>query len=376
MQYLVIIILSFALSAIMSWLLIPRILFVAFEKKLFDLPDERKIHCGVVPRLGGVTFVPTFIFTLMFALFLLYTDYVIAGYTINEERLPECFLLICGLTLIFLIGMADDLVGVKYRKKFLVQLLAASFIPLSGFWINNWYGLFGVYELPIWVGIPFTIFIVALITNAINLIDGLDGLAAGLAAMAFTVVGIIFIKHNILLYSLITFIMLGMIIPFFIYNVFGNPEKRKKIFMGDTGSLTLGYMLSFILIRYISSDETFLPAVNGRFMIALSLIFVPTFDVLRVMIVRIRKGKSPFNPDKNHIHHKFLSVGFSPMTTLITIMILDITHIMVSILTAPFLNINIVFAINLFIWLSFHTILSAVRAKRKLSMNTTNTVAK
>lgn len=361
---------SSVIAVVVSWVLIPRVLIIAYEKKLFDVPDCRKIHSGVVPRLGGVTFFPTLLLSLMIALFIRCSIFFPDTEPLPELRMGECFMFIGGLVLIFLVGMADDLVGVSNRKKFYVQLIAATFIPLSGFWINNLYGLFGVYELPIWVGIPFTIFITALITNAINLIDGLDGLATSLCGIVFAIMGFIFIIHDAWLYAIISFCFLGTIIPFYIYNVFGNTDKKTKIFMGDTGSLTLGYAISFILIRYICSEANFMPEImdekDDRFMIALSLIFVPVFDVLRVMIVRMKKGNSPFHPDKNHIHHKFLSVGYSARATLGLIILLNFVFIIMNSILVYFdVNINIIFIADLSLWALYNIVLSKERARRK-----------
>lgn len=362
----IIIIGAFVVAAIVSWFLVPRILFIAFQKKLFDVPDSRKIHTGIVPRLGGVTFFPVFVlvFMMTFAFMSSFCDSVKT--LINTDVVAECSLLICGMTIIFLVGIGDDLVGVSSNKKFMAQILAATFIPLSGFWINNWYGLFGVYELPVWIGMPFTVFVTVLITNAINLIDGLDGLASGLCMIALLSIGGVFFMDGVWIYALIAAIMLGNVLVFFVYNVFGSTLRRTKIFMGDTGSLMLGYVISFILIRYVFCEHGITAGHEGRFMIALSLIFVPIFDVLRVMIVRVRKGVSPFLPDKNHIHHKFLAVRFTKTQTLCSILFIDLLHIGVTILLLVLdVDVNIVFVANVLMWITFNQILSRVRAHRK-----------
>ena len=362
----VILIGAFVVALVMSWVLIPRILFISFEKKLFDLPDDRKIHTGAVPRLGGVTFFPVFVFAFMMAFAVLCVVHHDVQSLVTIDLISESSLLICGMAIIFLVGVGDDLVGVSPRKKFIAQIIAAAFVPLAGFWINNFYGLFGVNELPVWVGVPFTIFSIVLITNAINLIDGLDGLASGLCAVALAVISYVFFNDGDWLYLLITVIMLGIIIPFFMYNVFGATQRRTKIFLGDTGSLMLGYVLSFILVRYIYCEHNVVAGGDGRFMIALSLIFVPIFDVLRVMIVRIRRGVSPFLPDKNHLHHKFLAVRFSGAQTLCAIIAIDLLHIVMTLVLVWIdVDINIVFVANILVWITFNQILSRVRARRK-----------
>ena len=231
---------SLFISIVLSALIIPRILVVAFRKKLFDIPDERKVHSGIIPRLGGISFVPTILFSLAFTTGLRY----LIGYEIPANRLhfiiPEFYFLICGLTLLYLSGIKDDLVGLRYRSKFFIQIIAASFIPLSGLWINNLYGLFGIDELTPWLGIPFTILLTVFIVNAINLIDGIDGLASGLSSISLLTLGSLYIYYDQWIYAMLAFSTLGVLLPFFYYNVFGKVNRCKKIFMGDTGSLAIG----------------------------------------------------------------------------------------------------------------------------------------
>ena len=125
------------------------------------------------------------------------------------------------------------------------------------------------------------------------------------------------------MYSMLAFSTLGVLVPFFYYNVFGNAERARKIFMGDTGSLTLGYILSFLAIKYSQNNPEVISNTKGTFLIAFSTLIIPAFDVIRVVMVRLRNGKSPFEPDKNHIHHKFLAMGFTPRKA----MILSLIHI-------------------------------------------------
>ena len=167
------IILTFLISAFIARILIPRILLISLRKKLFDIPDNRKIHKRAIPRLGGVSFFPTtlFSFCLVYALRLLGGDSVSTVYA--SYLLPELLLFACGMTLLYLTGIADDLVGVRYRQKFVIQIFCACLFPLSGIWINDLYGLFGIHELSAYIGMPFTVLIIVFITNAINLIDGI-----------------------------------------------------------------------------------------------------------------------------------------------------------------------------------------------------------
>lgn len=210
------IILIFLISAVIARILIPRILLISLRKKLFDIPDDRKVHKRAIPRLGGVSFFPT----TLFAFCLVYTFRLLGGDSVStlyaSYLLPELLLFACGMTLLYLTGIADDLVGVRYRQKFVIQIFCACLFPLSGLWINDLYGLFGIHELSVYVGIPFTILTVVFITNAINLIDGIDGLASGLSSVALLIFTFLFIEKGLWSYAMLAAGTFGVLVPFFI----------------------------------------------------------------------------------------------------------------------------------------------------------------
>lgn len=356
--------LTFLISVIIAWIIIPRILLISIKKKLFDEPNERKIHKFVVPRLGGVSFFPT----ILFAVCCVFAFRYLFGYEVKaiiaEYILPEMLLFICGLTLLYVIGIADDLVGVRYHKKFFIQLLCAVFFPISGLWINNLYGLLGVYEISAWIGMPLTVLTVIFITNAINLIDGIDGLASGLSSVALIVFGYLFLLNELYTYSMIAFASLGVLIPFFYFNVFGNATVGRKIFMGDTGSLTLGYILSFLAIRYSQFNPDIMPYTQGAVVIAFSTLLVPALDVVRVVLLRARKGKALFMPDKNHIHHKFLDMGFSPRRAMLAILFISCAFSLYNIIMVHYMNISLLFVTDLVAWIGMHCWWDLVRDKK------------
>lgn len=356
--------LTFLISVIIAWIIIPRILLISIKKKLFDEPNERKIHKFVVPRLGGVSFFPTILFAVCCAFAFRYLFGYEVKAIIAEYILPEMLLFICGLTLLYVIGIADDLVGVRYHKKFFVQLLCAVFFPISGLWINNLYGLLGVYEISAWIGMPLTVLTVIFITNAINLIDGIDGLASGLSSVALIVFGYLFLLNELYTYSMIAFASLGVLIPFFYFNVFGNATEGRKIFMGDTGSLTLGYILSFLAIRYSQYNPDIMPYTQGAVVIAFSTLLVPALDVVRVVLLRARKGKALFLPDKNHIHHKFLDMGFSPRRAMLAILFISCAFSIYNIIMVHVINITVLFVTDLIIWTVMHCWWDLVRDKK------------
>lgn len=359
---------GFALSVFLSALIIPRILVVAFRKRLFDMPNERTVHEGAIPRLGGLSFVPTICFSMAFIGGMSY----IQGYAIPNEKVgflvPEFCLLVCGLTLLYLAGIKDDLVGLRYRAKFIIQIVAACFFPLSGLWINNFYGLFGLHEISSFLGIPLTILIVVFITNAINLIDGIDGLASGLSSVALVLLGGLFLYNQVWLYAALAFSTFGVLLPFFYYNVFGQVAHGKKIFMGDTGSQTLGYILSFLSIRYSSYNPDIMPYHTDAIVIAFSTLIVPVFDVFRVILVRARNRRHLFSPDRNHIHHKFLAMGVHHRKAMICILTIACLFALSNIWLLPYVNINLLFLSDVAVWTLMNMVFDRVRDKRKARM--------
>lgn len=359
----VFIIISFVISVYIAKLIIPRILLISFRKKLFDIPDERKLHKRAIPRLGGVSFFPTILFSCSAVLVIR----SLTGYGISVLSatyiLPEFLVLICGMVLLYLTGIADDLVGVRYRQKFVVQIICAVLFPMVGLWINDFYGLFGIDCVPAWLGISFTILTVVFITNAINLIDGIDGLASGLSSVSLLVFGFLFIEKGLWIYGMLAFSTFGVLIPFFYYNVFGSAEHARKIFMGDTGSLTLGYILSFLAIKYSQKSE-FIPMTQGAFFIAFSTLIVPCFDVVRVVIVRICNGKSPFEPDKNHIHHQFLAMGFTVRKSMLLILLVSCVFSVMNILLMPCVDNTLMLVGDIIVWIGLNLWWSKIRRKK------------
>ena len=316
---------GFLLSLVLGMMIVPKILLISYKKRLFDMPDSRKVHEIPVPRLGGISFFPVILIVLCFILGVrFYCGYPIENLPANEFL----FFAVGGMTL-FLIGVADDLVGVGYRYKFLVQILAAILIAWPGEWFNTFGGLFGIDELPKSLGILFTLFVVVYITNAINLIDGIDGLASGLSCISLFVLGIICTVEGDELYALLAFSTFGVIVPFWFYNVFGNAKRGHKLFMGDTGSLILGYIISLLVILLSRADNQGV-AGHSNMVLAFSTLIVPLFDVVRVVMHRLREKKNPFLPDKNHFHHKLLRTGLRPRAVMVSILFIALFFIVLN----------------------------------------------
>ena len=366
MENLYIIIAAFLCAVFLGRVIIPNILIISLRKRLFDEPNERKVHKRPIPRLGGVTFFPVILFCVC-----VFTGIRLLIGTFSDgvgmERIAcEMLFLMGGLTLLYIVGIADDLVGVRYRKKFLVQILAAMMFPVSGLYVNSFYGLFGIYQISPMVGIPLTILLVVFITNSINLIDGIDGLASGLSMVALIVFGVLFIHYQYWLHSLLAFATVGVIIPFFVYNVFGNADRGRKIFMGDTGSLTLGFLLSFLVIKYSMYDPSLrVSPMSSPVLVSFSVLMVPCLDVVRVVMRRARNHKPLFLPDKSHIHHKFLAMGFSPRSALVTIQFVSACFCAFTMIAIHYMNNTWVFVIDVVAWTLMHLWFDWIIAKEK-----------
>ena len=341
---------SFVICIFLTGIVIPKILLIAFRKKLFDVPDERKIHTKAVPRLGGIAFHPVIFFT--FALIMGIN--ILCGQTQFQVALRDNVLALafgyCAIMILYLIGIADDLVGIRYRAKFVVQILCGILLVTGGIWIDDFHGVFGIGGIPTWVGYPLTVLVTVFLINAINLIDGVDGLASGLSSIALLCYGIYFFMFGQYIYALISFGVLGVLVQFFYYNVFGNPDKHKKIFMGDTGSLTVGMILSILAVKMAQFTPNAAIAAPNTMILAISPILIPCFDVIRVYFYRIRHGQNPFLPDKNHIHHKLLAVGMGQRTTMITIVASSAAFVLVNILLERYVNINLIIIFDIAVW--------------------------
>ena len=343
----------FLLSALLGWLFVPRVLLISRKKKLYDIPDARKVHNRPIPRLGGITFFPVLIMSFCLTIGIWMLMHLYGGLLQVNLLIARFILLSVGMMVLYLTGVTDDLIGVSYKAKFMVQIVCAMLFPLSGLWIHDLSGLFWLHEIPAWIGIPLTVFLVVYITNAINLIDGVDGLASGLCSISLFTLGMAAAIKAQYLFSMISFGMLGVLLPFWFYNVFGNAEKGKKIFMGDTGSLTLGYLLSFLLVYMASLDKMGFP--RGMLLMGFSTMIIPLMDIPRVMLVRVREGRNPFTPDKNHIHHKLMRTGMKPFWTMITLLVVTMFLIVFTV-GSVMLDINktLILLVDIFLGVMLH----------------------
>ena len=298
------ILLSSALAFLITFFAIPPIIKVAKDKKLFDEPDERKVHKSVVPTLGGLG---------IFAGFIIATLMGVPDTTTNELQY-----FLAAAMVIFFLGIKDDILVLSATKKFIGQLIAAGIIiKFGGIRIDNLYGFLNIYQIPQITSYILTIFTIIVITNSFNLIDGVDGLAGSLGLLTSVLFGIYFFITGELMYSVMALSLAGSLIAFLIYNF-----SPAKIFMGDTGSLLIGLLNSIFAIKFMtiaSNPEANLPLLSAP-AIAFAILIIPLIDTLRVFSLRIFKRRSPFSPDRNHIHHFLLDFGLSQkMITIICV---------------------------------------------------------
>lgn len=284
-----------SVAFIITFLAIPVVLQIAEQKKLFDVPDERKIHARPVASLGGVGIFGGFLLAALLS--------------ISEYSNPEFQYFFAAALVIFFLGLKDDLIVLSAFKKIVGQLIAASIlIHLGGIKLTSLHGLFGIYEVPAAFGLAISYLTIIVVINSFNLIDGVDGLAGTLGLFTTTIFGIYFFAADQLSYSLLSFSMCGSLMAFLIFN-----HHPAKIFMGDSGSLMIGLVNAILVIKFINIADTpgaVLPVASPVAM-AFAILMVPLFDTLRVFSIRIVNGRSPFTPDRNHIHHLMLNKGLN-----------------------------------------------------------------
>lgn len=351
-------------SLLTSYLILPNILFISHKMNLFDTPDVRKVHKDPVPRLGGISFFPV-IFIVVLSIVVYCSLESNLDLFMQDNVVGTQFNAFCigGMSL-YLIGVKDDLVGVGYKAKLSAQIFSGVLLSLTGLWIDSLGGISFLASIPSYFGIPLSVFLCVYITNGINLIDGIDGLASGLVIIALTTMGLLFYLGNDISYAILSFAGVGCLIPFFWINVRRSPGSRKKLFMGDTGSLTLGYLLSFLFLSLCVNTSTFQPLTFRFHYIAFGTLVIPLFDVVRVVIVRLRLGRPPFMPDRNHIHHKLQRTGMTDTQVMVFLLLLSVFFIVSNYFLTDYLYGSIVFFIDLITWFLVHGVLNFI-IKRK-----------
>ncbi len=303
--------LSILTSFIISLMMIPSLIAIARQRKIFDAPGIRKLHSANTPLLGGIAI---FAGTLISVLFW--------GAQYFELRYLFVFV---SLLILFFTGSVDDLRPLFPSTKLFMQIVASfitvTFAHLS---INGFHGLFGIHSLNSISSIVISVFFILLVVNSYNFIDGIDGLATSIGIISSALFGILFLSLNDMLLSLLSFSLCGALVAFLFFNL-----APAKIFMGDTGTMIIGFVLSLLAIQL--TEETRMSVSSFHWLnylsapvITLALLIIPVVDFLRVTFVRIINGRSPIRGDRNHIHHVLVRAGFTHLQTTIILIAVNL----------------------------------------------------
>lgn len=347
---------TFLISVLCGFVFIPLTLNFCKAKGLYDIPNQRKLHHNLIPRLGGITFIPSMVIAALIAIFTLDNDPAL------QQRVPLnlwSILFFFSLTIIYVVGIIDDLVGLGAKVKFAAQVAAAVLMPVAGLSVNNLYGFCGIYDIPLYIGIPLTVFVIVFISNAINLIDGIDGLAAGLSFIAL--IGFLYgyAHQGLNSYCIIISGLAGVLIPYLYFNILGKAEKNRKIFMGDSGSLTLGFILGFLFVKFTMVNGEAMPYNPLRMLLAYSLLIVPVFDVVRVILHRLHYHAPLFKADKSHIHHKLMRAGCTMHQALAVIITISLAYLALNLALYPLMGITAIIVTDVVLYTLFNIALNS-----------------
>ncbi len=291
------IILGLIVAFCLTGFIIPSIVGVSRAKNLCYCPNGRTSHHIDTPTFGGIAVFIGFVLSMVL---------VSGNHSIFEQRY-----IFAGLVIVFFIGVKDDILVIDPLKKLAGQLGAAAILVLfANIRIANLYGLFHVGELPYIASLLVTVFVFIVIINGFNLIDGIDGLASGMGMLTTLVFALWFWQSGDIPYAIFCFSFIGSLGAFFVFNVFG---KKNKLFLGDTGSMLIGFVTGILVCHFLQSEMTAPAALKiaAAPAVVIGILIVPLYDSLRVFILRISSGRSPFRADKQHIHHRLLQLGFS-----------------------------------------------------------------
>ena len=300
----------FLIACIATQWIFPNVLNVAFQKNIVDNPDARKLQRRPVPVLGGACVFFGVVMGLCFAQLFF--------------NLSSLFPVMCAMTVMLCVGIMDDIIDLSPKTRFIVEILVVLVtLCANGYMIDSFHGLWGLSEISVYIAVPLAVVAAVGIINAINLVDGVDGLSTGYCMMASSLFGIMAAIVGDWPILLLAVISVGALLPFFLHNVFG---KTTKMFIGDGGTLMMGVMISAFVMNMLNSDALYDGLASqglGLIPFTLAVLAVPVFDTLRVMLARIVRGNSPFKPDKTHLHHLFIELGFSHVGATVSILSLN-----------------------------------------------------
>jgi UDP-GlcNAc:undecaprenyl-phosphate GlcNAc-1-phosphate transferase len=306
------ILISMAISLGITWSSIPVIINICNISGLMENPIKRSSHDIPTPTFGGVgIFAGTMI------------GYMLWNFGDEDFLLHKVF---AGLVVLFFLGIKDDLYALAPIKKLGSQVLASSLVVIgSDLRITDFFGIFGIQEIPYVWSVLFTIFLFVALINSFNLIDGIDGLAGGIGMISSGGFGLWFILNDYWSLACLSLSLSASLFAFLRYNF----SDTSKIFMGDTGSLIVGYIVTILAVKFVqlnvSANYTFNSSMVNAPVIAIVLLGVPIFDTLRVFGLRILKGKSPFKADRLHLHHLMVDNGLSHIATSLSLYFITIS---------------------------------------------------
>lgn len=350
-------ILGFITAFFVVLLATPSLIKVAKLKHLVDMPgEERKLHKRSVPTIGGIIIFSA----ILFSYALWFPD---MGDFLNLA-VRDFKYLIAVLIILFFVGIKDDIIGTAPMKKLIAHIIVGFIlVMMADIKILSMHGIFGLTKpFPEWASVLLTMFVYIVVVNAFNLIDGVDGLAAGVGLISSTAYGFLFFMAGDYSHSLLAFILAGSLLGFLFFNF-----MPARIFMGDSGSLTIGAIISVLAIRLIELNPHKLPLdLKGLCMpvVAMAIMVYPLVDTLRVFAVRAMKGQSPFTADKNHLHHRLLKFGFNHAKTVLIIYFYSIAVIAVALFSAK-LTATIAFLLCVGVALLLPAILFGLKPKSK-----------
>ena len=343
------ILLSGIVAFIITFFVIPIVIKVARLKKLYDVPDERKVHVTPIPSLGGIGIFVGFILAL-----LLFADGSLSPIALESY--------VAGFVVIFFVGIKDDILNISPIKKLGGQILVSVILMFkSNLLITNMHGFLGINEIHQSVSYFLTLVTIVVTMNAYNLIDGVDGLAGTISIVTCSALGFFFLTSNDLLYSLMAFSFAGSLVAFLIYNF----SHSNKIFMGDTGSMLSGTLNVILVIHFISTPiSSTILTVSAAPAVGFGVLMLPLLDTLRVFGIRMFKGKSPFSPDRNHLHHLLLDRGMTHVQITMTLATLAVVGIVMSYFAQP-MGTTILIILQLCLFFSGVYILHFLRNRNK-----------
>lgn len=353
---------AFLSSATLSGMVIPRILSRSIRKGRCDKPDYRKMHKGYASRLGGVSFLPEMLFSIALVVAFYFLSEANDFFTFSSIPWPRWLFLLVAAGIIYATGVIDDLRTLNYRIKLIALLAASVCVVASGLHFQNLGGLLFLNTLPFWLDTLITILFFIGIVVAVNLIDGIDGLASGLSSIMLIYYGSWFIILGQYSYALGVFALLGVIVPFFFYNTY-KKTTRHRIFMGDAGSMTLGMSLALCALFFLESNTG--EASDVRLIGAVAPLFIPCFDALRVFAFRMYLGVSPFHPDMNHLHHKLVKIYNSQNIARRIILLVAICYLLSNLVLSRFVNVNLLILADAVLYILWNISLTKRIKKQK-----------